>query len=237
MTIDNTNNTKFINSGKIDVFPCGGRNSDYDATSKLTTEYNLVSIINRLVDQGSFVVSNSLPATGDFLFNIGGYLFSTSDLTFGGLMPTITEQNRDDYIGCYIVAYINPTNYNTTYMQLSPLNATSTTDFITATYGGILDTEDGFTGIKFVLIPQSNIPTDGSVLKVDDGKGNTYTFGYTRENATTNGIIHVTKTQLPLLQFDGSSWVIPPDSKIKFRTAADGKYRSVAIDDGELTVN
>jgi hypothetical protein len=41
---------KFINSENIEVFPCGGRDSQYDATAKLTTEYNLVSIINRLVD-------------------------------------------------------------------------------------------------------------------------------------------------------------------------------------------
>ena len=47
----NTANTlNFVKSENIRIFPCGGRNATLDAAARLTTEYNLVSIINRLVD-------------------------------------------------------------------------------------------------------------------------------------------------------------------------------------------
>jgi hypothetical protein len=81
----------FIDSESIKVFPCGRRSSVYDNDSRLTTEYNLVSIINRLVDRDSFIVTdvdfnvginpsaaNDINKTKLFSFNIGGYLFTTS---------------------------------------------------------------------------------------------------------------------------------------------------------------
>lgn len=202
----------FIKSNSIKVFPCGGRNSEFDVAAKLTTEYNLVSIINRLVDQKSFVVSDTVPSitpgsspstfTTDFVFNLNGYLFSTTDATFGGLI-----NNENEVKGNYIVAYIYPEGYGNggAYTQLSPLDATSI-DFTTVEYGGILDNNGSFTGVEFGLVgPQSDDDTA------------------------------VTKTQLPLLQYNGTKWIIPPDSKIKFRTTTDGSSRSVTIDDGELT--
>jgi hypothetical protein len=75
----------FIASDKIAVFPCGRRNTTSDPYARLTTEYNLVSIINRLVDNDSFIVTNRTYSAGglaadeeEFSFNIGGYLFITT---------------------------------------------------------------------------------------------------------------------------------------------------------------
>jgi hypothetical protein len=74
-----------ITSNNISVFPCGRRGSSVSNSARLTTEYNLVSIINRLVDRDSFIVTDvdfteGFGATNTtlFSFNIGGYLFTTS---------------------------------------------------------------------------------------------------------------------------------------------------------------
>ena len=75
----------FIKSANIQVFPCGRRANNMNATARLTTEYNLVSIINRLVDKESFIVTDvdfssniAIDDTTLFSFNIGGYLFTAS---------------------------------------------------------------------------------------------------------------------------------------------------------------
>jgi hypothetical protein len=99
----------FISSDNILVFPCGRRKSKYDITARLTTEYNLVSIINRLVDKESFLITDIALSAGFaisektlFSFNIGGYLFTTSIAdVFNAAGVTVTSTSTDVY------AYIN----------------------------------------------------------------------------------------------------------------------------------
>lgn len=41
---------KFLESSAIKVFPCSNRDPESDTTSRLMTEYNISSLINRFVD-------------------------------------------------------------------------------------------------------------------------------------------------------------------------------------------
>ena len=81
-------------SNNIRVYPCSNRNPESDYTARLTTEYNLVSIINRLVDMKSFCVStfqgcylgddttkSLISSINEFMFNINGYLFNLNNIT------------------------------------------------------------------------------------------------------------------------------------------------------------
>ena len=74
-------NKNYIKSDNINVFPCGNR-ANYPHNRWLT-EYNLVSIVNRLVDADTFVVTHNLEVVGvegkpnlnqEFTFNISGYI-------------------------------------------------------------------------------------------------------------------------------------------------------------------
>ena len=71
-------------SSSISVFPCANRgvfgNTNFNLQSRLTSEYNLTSIINQLVDKNSFVISPSDTSTpvdisSPISFNINGYYF------------------------------------------------------------------------------------------------------------------------------------------------------------------
>ena len=61
-------------SDSVKVFPCGNRDPLYNRDSKYTTEHNLISMVNKLVDRDSFVVSYE-KSSGWIVFNLHGYLF------------------------------------------------------------------------------------------------------------------------------------------------------------------
>ena len=130
-------NETFVKSENIRVFPCGGRNVTKDANARLTTEYNLVSIINRLVDQGSFVItptySYSANNTNEFVFNIGGYLFTLNasglNELFSVLPATLFTSGKAVKKFC-LIAYIDPganrTYANDPFQELTCLGSTPT---------------------------------------------------------------------------------------------------------------
>lgn len=93
----------FLNSEAVGVFPTTGR-PQKDPLGRLTTEYNLTSLINTLLDVDGFVITNNIDgfdnnSTGAFQFNIKGYIFTihkigdflgSSDLsTFNDLYASI----------------------------------------------------------------------------------------------------------------------------------------------------
>lgn len=90
----------YLDSNKIKVFPCGGRNINYDPLARLTTEQNLISIINRLVDMDSFIVTTHASnqemnnSIEEYIFNIDGYLFTVPN---GVGAKNIIETALDDY--------------------------------------------------------------------------------------------------------------------------------------------
>ncbi len=65
----------FLESSSIRVFPSARRNFQ-SSLSRQVTEANLVSLVNRLLDVNSFVVSNDVESgLNEFAFNIKGYCF------------------------------------------------------------------------------------------------------------------------------------------------------------------
>lgn len=138
----------YLDSNKIKVFPCGGRNINYDPLARLTTEQNLISIINRLVDMDSFIVTTHASnqemdnSTEEYIFNIDGYLFTVPN---GVGANNIIETTLDDYFttnditkltegtSYYLLAHIRKETYqgvtndrvSMTYTQLSPTAETT----------------------------------------------------------------------------------------------------------------
>ena len=138
----------YLDSNKIKVFPCGGRNINYDPLARLTTEQNLISIINRLVDMDSFIVTTHASnqemnnSIEEYIFNIDGYLFTVPN---GVGAKNIIETALDDYFttnditkltegtSYYLLAHIRKETYqgvtndrvSMTYTQLSPTAETT----------------------------------------------------------------------------------------------------------------
>lgn len=71
-----------LRSNRISIFPTPNRGTDPQA--RLITEFNLVNIVNRLVDKESFVISY-IAAQNKITFNIHGYWIE-ADLTESGLL-------------------------------------------------------------------------------------------------------------------------------------------------------
>lgn len=193
----------YIASNKIAVFPCGRRSDQNDPAARLTTEFNLVSIINRLVDNDSFVVpfkrndgdvnSTTSPST-ELIFNIAGYLFKT---TVGAVAEASGIGASDDTICAYIAVVNWPAGDSQMVKQYyQDLGAADNN----ATLPDTLDTNDGFIGVFF------NKSSDQTPT------------GYT--------------ATLKLLTKSGSTYTIPSESLIKFKTGSG--FHSVSIDDGDL---
>lgn len=136
--------SNYLPSNGIKVFPCGGRDSADDPLARLTTEYNLVHIINRLVDKKSFIVTpydqgeDISNMENEYMINIGGYLFIIQKGPKSILERIAPFSNNDTYV----IAKISLQKYDDAYWQLAPYDDESPT--------AILDrTDECFYGIKF----------------------------------------------------------------------------------------
>lgn len=210
----------FLKSEKVKVFPCGGRAKQYDPLARLPTEYNLVSLINRLVDKNSFIVTSHnngediSDKIDNYIINIDGYLFTIE----GGAKAIIESCSGQS--GTYIIAYINVQSYfdadSNIYQQLGPIEEISTTSGVNPNNvynDGILDgIEDEaiskFKGISFICTSCTSEEGDPIIEGIPESH------------------------QLTLFKKVDDKWIEYEDSKIKFHT--DGKNRSVKIDDGIL---
>ena len=76
-----------VKSNKIKVFPTTKRSDEADRNARLTSEQNLISIVNRLTGLKSFIIhmpsissgNNSITIPTGSEFNIGGYYFKFID--------------------------------------------------------------------------------------------------------------------------------------------------------------
>ena len=124
----------FIGSNNINVFPCGSRNKNFDPFARLSTEYNLISIINRLVDKDSFIVTThpkNMDLSNDkepYIINIKGYLFTIS-IGVQGIINNLSRDDNGNYIIAEIVTshyYGNDGNDDSIFQMLSPLKRGNT---------------------------------------------------------------------------------------------------------------
>ena len=91
-----TNN--YIKSTDIKVYPTSKRNDAYDRNARLSSEQNLISVVNRLTSKISFVidgltVNNQVIQTGSC--NIHGYLFTLTN-TYN--IGSIAHTTGNDYL-------------------------------------------------------------------------------------------------------------------------------------------
>lgn len=75
------NQLPYFSSSEIKVFPTSRRSDEYDRNARINTEQNLISIVNRLTGQDSFVISGlTVNSSGTYITqgmcNIHGYLFT-----------------------------------------------------------------------------------------------------------------------------------------------------------------
>lgn len=159
----------YIDSANIKVFPTTQRQTQ-DASARMMTEYNLTSIINRLVDKKCFVISSdTLDSDGYFVidnsrfeFNLFGYYFSIESID--KILNSITELNnkakrKDSSVGA--VLFSNDDVDSSKLAIVAEIKISGNEDTINNMSWQRLDgTDDSasgkYTGINFLLEPLSN---------------------------------------------------------------------------------
>lgn len=182
-----------VSSKDISVFPCGNRCSDYDLQSRITTEYNLISIINKLVDKDSFCIDDTFNKGNatDFVFNIHGYLFSVPQ---NAIWSSVGSSATNIY------ATIGVRKTQNDMYELAPIGLSSSGKITIVGSGDTWSLDDSssgnFNGVLFTTtIPTIESPTSGDL----------------------------TPYTLKIVETQGSKQVVPQDSLIKFETTNDGK--------------
>ena len=217
-----TPTTNKISTSNINVYPCANRTGT-DINAYMNTEYNIVSIVNRLVDQKSFVVSNAIESSSKFVFNINGYLFTVDSTELTG------KTVKNNYL--YAIICVGETSVGntptttTTFKELIPID-------VDVSEG--MDNSGVFNGVVFKNF--------GTLLTNVSGWQTSYTSTISSDSifqgitiSNSGNSQNITLYTLPIL-FRSSSdkYTIPDISKIKFMTSNDGTCRSIKIDDGEL---
>ena len=177
-----------VASDNIRVYPCSNRNPESDYMARLTTEYNLVSIINRLVDMKSFCVStfqgcylgddttkSLISSIDEFMFNINGYLFNLNNIADGynpGQFTKLVSYLKKQFDG----AQAQNKQYNTTlYACICVGQSGGDSPFIE-----LLPSTESSSNASYTTLSQEQIQS-GSYLgnmDVKDG-GDTYFNGVT----------------------------------------------------------
>ena len=159
--------TSVMHSKNIIVYPTTTRQDVFDPLARLTTEYNITSIINRLVGLDAFVITRKyttipgqMPSL--FEFNIMGYYFAVDFASFNSLVTDLcdgqyefsTENTNDIVTTRYINATIRvnkathtgvQTNINNNWSQLTTYTSgkqdmetyETTQDHSTSEYNGV----------------------------------------------------------------------------------------------------
>lgn len=230
----------YIHSDNIKVFPTTQR-SNKDASARMMTEFNLTSIINRLVDKKCFVISGDqldndgyfAIDNGRFEFNIFGYYFSILNIT--ELLKAVTvspdkslydimqqKQHLDTEPSAIL---FKAEDIDSSKLHIvAKIQITGNTDNINnmswqRLEGTDTDTENSqYNGIEFSLEDGSKFTTDSYYIE-----GNTRVFSILQliERPYTGEDI-ITKYNLR----------IPANSKVKFATSS--LNQSIRIDDGRL---
>lgn len=210
-----------IHSNNIRVFPTTLRES-VDPAAKFTTEYNLTSLINKLLDRKAFVITDNLTGPGNIIsqldFNIMGYFFSVKKLNISSLIPE--SGDKTGYINAAIkVAYQPYTQTSaqavndTIFLNWSQLKLKSIEDKET------LDETSIYTGVEFSFSTTSTLADKYGISSQQintEPDPNTYIYTFTILKVANDGTIS-----------------IPDESKIRFQTDM-LNHHSVTIDDGDL---
>lgn len=148
----------FIGSDNILIFPSAKRNPTHDSTSRLTTEYNLVNIVNRLIcndkeGQGNgFVITTKIDTDNKVLeFSLGGYYFRINEYTDLTGLPGLANATN-------IWAAVSISGDVTAFDELQPLNNSGNP--ITSSVEYPLDNSNNeFIGVNFLATEPASSAT------------------------------------------------------------------------------
>ena len=184
----------YIASNSIHVFPTSKRSdSAGDTYSRYFTEYAITNIINRLVNEDSFVITQSnsnasfnISALANLEFNIGGYYFNINDQALDGLPDLAGISSSNPYL--VATAAIDTDAYGCRSLisvssDGTPTNAMDSLD----------DESSNFQGINFT--------SSATYVRSSETNGNITTYKLTLLHLESNG-----------------NYTIPLDSKVRFRT-------------------
>ena len=212
-----------ILSNNIRVFPTTQR-ENVDPSAKFTTEYNLTSLLNKLLDRKAFVITPDIDFTCNaniidcLEFNIMGYFFSIVNLDISGIRKNDTSGYINACIHINRQDYTDSTNFKN-WWQIDGKDSTSG-------YSGItfIDSRDDDNNPKSTFTPMSQYTSNFADLGVSQP--------FSQLTAETGDKVEY---QFTVLEYNSNNVWIPKDSRIKFQTNTDGSQHSLAIDDGELT--
>lgn len=224
-----------ITSTNIRVFPTVKRENT-DPGAKFTTEYNLTSILNKLLDTKAFVISNwttkdtAKESTIPFDFNIMGYFFSIANIVSEIEKLPITTNH----------GFINAT---ITVNQTFDPKATDFKNWWQLQ--GEDSDQEKYAGLQLSFEDRNTFTHISDTTASSENKHKSYNRGDlidnilvgsdTDRNATYKfTLLHCAVTTQASTGNKTYKLTIPQESKIKLQTSKDGIQHSLAIDDGEL---
>lgn len=222
-----------IKSNNIRVFPTTQRENT-DPSAKFTTEYNLTSLLNKLLDRKAFVITpdsalsvktiNNNQCIEILEFNIMGYFFNIIDLDLTSIIQNSENPNlTSGYINALIKVSRQDYTEGTVFRNWWQLQGTDDdTQTAQQVYNGIsFEATDTSTFIPMVEYKSGiDLGISEPLSQLSGEAGDIVIYKFTiLQYSKANSILSVQ---------------IPADSRIKFQTNKDGTQHSLAIDDGEL---
>lgn len=185
----------YLKSSNVKVYPTAFRNDAFDRQSRINSEYNITSLVNRLTGRDSFIISgldkivNNEIESGEL--NILGYYFNiTSKISINDI--TTSPENND------IIRF---------KIHIKPTTITSGTDITFNELAGS-DTYQGTDKSEL-------IKSEYEGLAIDLINSSEYNATQPSINNDTDG----TYSYLPIFKYDGTSWNFIETSKLTYNSS------------------
>ena len=223
----------YLPSGNVKIFPTTLR-AKTDPSSRMMTEYNLTSIVNRLTDRKSFVISSNDDNynfdLGRFEFNINGYyiaVLSIKDI-LEAINPNGYRKNTSGSIANYFWKSAEDKEDNKQYIVAKITIQTDNTDIKNISWNQLQGNDESstYSGLSFEL---SDKYVDITEINISNNQGNgiideTYPLSilelFPIEPITIGSDTYTHKVR------------IPENSQLKFISTPCNN--SITIDEGEL---
>lgn len=128
-------------SKDISIYPSSKRSDLFDRNSKLNSEQNLISIVNRMTNLQSFIIDGLTITEDGFSLlqgscNIGGYLFNIhfeSGVTDAYSLAGLTGASNNDFL-CLSINVVKAERDSITFSELQGHDSYSGTDINSISY-------------------------------------------------------------------------------------------------------
>ena len=237
---------KYLNSNQLNVFPVTNKPSE--PQSRLTTEYNITNLINRLVDKKSFVItSNNALSTDPLEFTLDGYYVKVdimSEFLNALDLDDFTASNNTEINKIFAAICINEREAEDV-PNAPKFQELMGTDYSIENKESNDELKDKYTGVMFFHV-STNIS-----YQIGTGEENSTTLNIKSENCSIipqfNGVITKMESGQPtvvmnnesydgskfiylcILEYVNNEWQIPRASKIRFN-----QWALEGLDDGDL---